>query len=471
MSLPKEYVEELNILNREVAQNKPTDVLQFCANHFNSRLEEHRKQLLSGSSSAGTSAARSVGSPGGPTSAPSPPTGAGFGGFNTHSFSSGDPTSLAPSHGHSDDPASSDDPMTGVTPSTNRDNNTAPAFGSGSAGERTGSPGPTSGNAPFGSSRLVLGGTGVPAFASNFNANRRTSVSAESLNPHSFVGSAAPPIPEKMLSPEQLKRLNDSVSKNFLFSNLDEDSLHLLLHALEEKKVAAGTTIIQQGDQGDFYYIVESGSVDFYRDHEKISSSGSGSSFGELALMYNAPRAATVVAATDSVLWALDRITFKKILLDKTTKKRKLYGEFLKEVPVLKVLSPYELSKLADALVTKVYEPGSVVIREGDKGDEFYLIESGTATVSKANEGTVSELKKGDYFGEVALLHDSPRQATVTATTKLKVASLGRSGFQRLLGPVVDILKRQDPTHAPVAASVAPNSTANQSAGVSQAVA
>jgi cAMP-dependent protein kinase regulator len=404
MSLPKEYVDEINVLNREVVKKQPQDVIQFCANYFNARLEEHRKQLLTAKSSTLARIDEGASSGSGDGSA--------FSSFNVHSFT-GDPTSpAAMEHKQTHHP---DDPMS--APAATR----APQF-----------------------PPAVIART----FPTNFNANRRTSVSAESLTPHSFEGAASPKLPDKTLPADQLARLNASVSKNFLFSNLDEDSLHVLLHALQEKRVPNRTTIIQQGDEGDFFYIVESGSVDFFVDGEKISSGGVGSSFGELALMYNAPRAATVVASSDTVLWALDRITFKKILLDKTTKKRSMYGEFLRSVPVLKVLDNYQLSKLADALNSAVYEPGSVVIREGDTGDEFYIIEAGEARVEKEGEGTVSSLSKGDYFGEVALLHDMPRQATVIAISKLKVASLGRSGFQRLLGPVVDILKKQDPTSA-----------------------
>lgn len=383
MSLPKGYVDELNVLNREIADKQPANVIEFCADHFNKRLAE-QKQRQDQQQTAGSSAAHKL-----------------FAGFNTHLFSN-DPTH-ATQTGAEDHDEESDTLGEGYTP------------------------------------------RGHPI---NFNANRRTSVSAERITPDSFTGAASAPRQQrKQLNAEQLARLNGAVSKNFLFTNLDEDSKNSLLDSLEEKRVPADTVIIKEGDEGDFYYIVESGTVDYYKGQDKFDFSGPGSSFGELALMYNSPRAATVRAATDVVLWALDRITFKKILLDKTIQKRSMYGEFLKQVPVLSVLNIYELSKVADALKSEIYEPGQVVIKEGEVGEDFYLIESGSAVVTKEGQGKVEELGRGDYFGEVALLNDLPRQATVTARTKLKVATLNKSGFQRLLGPVVDILKRQDPTH------------------------
>lgn len=310
---------------------------------------------------------------------------------------------------------------------------------------------PHSGSASLFSSSFGGGATASAAAAAaagsarQYNANRRTSVSAESLNPANFSG-ASIEAPTCSLTPAQLDRLNKSVAKNFLFNNLDEDSLHRVLGSLQEKSAKKGDVIIKQGDEGDFFYVVESGAVQYIVDGEAVGKAGPGGSFGELALMYNAPRAATVSALEDSVLWALDRVTFRRILLDKTASKRKMYGEFLKDVPILSTLDSYQLSKLADALFSETFEPGQEIIKEGDVGDKFYIVESGEAVVTKKDEGKVQELKKGSYFGEVALLNDLPRQATVTASTRLRVVFLDKAGFQRLLGSVVDVLKAQDPT-------------------------
>jgi cAMP-dependent protein kinase regulator len=177
---------------------------------------------------------------------------------------------------------------------------------------------------------------------------------------------------------------------------------------------------------------------------EQVATIEPGGSFGELALMYNAPRAATVVSAeAGSTLWALDRVTFRRILMDSTFQRRRLYESFLEEVPLLSSLTRYERSKIADALETQKYPAGTTIIREGDAGEAFYLLESGEAEAYKAGtELPVKQYSKGDYFGELALLNDAPRAASVVSKTEVKVAKLGKDGFQRLLGPVESIMRR-----------------------------
>lgn len=293
-------------------------------------------------------------------------------------------------------------------------------------------------------------------FPNNYALGRRTSVSAESLNPSSAgAESWIPPFHPK--SEDQASRLKTAVSGNFLFSHLDDEQFKTVLNALVEKPIPAkDIKVITQGDAGDYFYVVEDGSFDIYIHPSgtvqpgpdgmgnKVATIGPGGSFGELALMYNAPRAATVVSASPkSTLWSLDRITFRRILMDSAFQRRRMYEAFLEEVPLLASLKKYERAKIADALDTIKYPSGSTIITEGDPGDAFYLLESGEADALKNGvEQPVKSYKRGDYFGELALLDDKPRAASIITSTEVKVARLGRDGFKRLLGPVEEIMRR-----------------------------
>ena len=111
-----------------------------------------------------------------------------------------------------------------------------------------------------------------------------------------------------------------------MFSNLDEHEAEIVIDAMEECKVPANDKIIQEGDTGDELYVVESGQLDCYKkidgQDKMIKTYEPGEAFGELALLYNAPRAASIVSKTECLLWILDRQTFKHIVQDSAAKKR-----------------------------------------------------------------------------------------------------------------------------------------------------
>lgn len=161
--------------------------------------------------------------------------------------------------------------------------------------------------------------------------------------------------------------------------------------------------------------------------------------------MYNAPRAATVISTAKSLLWQLDRMTFRRILMTNASERRKMYEGFLEDVPLLAGLKPYERAKIADALETVKFRAGENIITEGEPGNNFYMLEAGDAQAFKHGvDHAVKQYKRGDYFGELALLNDKPRAASVVAKGDCKVAKLGRDGFKRLLGPVESTMRQQE---------------------------
>ena len=89
-----------------------------------------------------------------------------------------------------------------------------------------------------------------------------------------------------------------------------------------------------------------------------------GEAFGELALLYNAPRAATVRAKSDCILWSLDRETFNHIVKDAAMKKREKYEEVLKGVEILATVDNYEISQISDAVRIEKFSKDSTIIKE-----------------------------------------------------------------------------------------------------------
>ena len=143
----------------------------------------------------------------------------------------------------------------------------------------------------------------------------------------------------------------------------------------------------------------------------------------------------------------MDRETFNFIVKEAAQKKREKYEGFLKSVEILSEVDPYELLQISDALKPSNFNKGDYVIREGEMGDVFYLIVEGDAIATKTKEPgkppeTVKTYSKGAYFGELALIKGEPRAANIVAVSSLKLISLDRESFKRLLGPIETILKR-----------------------------
>lgn len=283
----------------------------------------------------------------------------------------------------------------------------------------------------------------------NFRASRRGSVSAESYQPHrrpsslqaSTSGSNLPAAAPVAISDNARK----AIKNNFLFKSLDSEQVALVFAGMTERDVTAGEIIIRQGEEGDNFYIVEEGKYSVEVDGKEVVQIGPGGSFGELALMYNAPRAATVKAIEPGKLYAVDRLTFRRVIIDLAHEKRCKYMDFLKSLPLLACLSELEIGKIADALEEVEYnEKDVMVIKQGDPGDSFYIILSGSARVERdgINVGT---LNPGDYFGELALLKRQPRAASIIVKDEpLKCLRLGEVDFVRLLGPLEELLKRNE---------------------------
>lgn len=98
-----------------------------------------------------------------------------------------------------------------------------------------------------------------------------------------------------------------------------------------------------------------------------------------MALLYNAPRAASIRAVSDSHLWVLDRSTFNAIVKVASQKKREKYEEFLATVPILSSLDSYERTRFAEAVKEKKWKADDVIIKQGDEGCVFYILVSGSA--------------------------------------------------------------------------------------------
>ncbi|CAE7248194.1 SUM1 [Symbiodinium sp. CCMP2592] len=297
-----------------------------------------------------------------------------------------------------------------------------------------------------------LQGQGLLSFAMHGYADRqavarRTAILAESAVRSANQVHGTTPVFRK---DDRIKRLlRDALDAaadplSSYLEDLDNDHFEQLIDAFRPHEVPMDAYVIVQGhyveNDKPGLFVLEDGMLEALRAdkyEEKVVRryTEPGSIFGELAVLHQAPRAATVVARTDAVIWSVSRQTVRKITCSFQEAKRRYYDRKLMSVDVLQPLDDEERQQVIECLRTRHYDPGYVIIREGEEGHEFFLLIEGTATVSK-NGRELKTYKPGDYFGELALMHASPRAATVTATDFCTLAVLAEKDFRRLLGPL-----------------------------------
>jgi len=284
----------------------------------------------------------------------------------------------------------------------------------------------------------------------NYSRGPRASVSAEAYGQWNKVKAFTPPQHPK--SDAVSTKIRDILCNSFMFSNLEPKDMDVVVLAMVERTFEAGTRIIKEGDDGQHLYVIEVGSPICKKviggEEKVVKTCQPGDVFGELALLYNCPRAATVEAVDQCKAWELDRETFNHIVKDAATKKFATHDAFLQKVSLFSTIDAYERAQVCDALKTETYKKGEPVVKQGEEGNTFYIVEEGTLVAVKDVPGKgpqeVLKYSPGDYFGELALLKNQPRAATVQVSSEgAKVLSLDRKSFVKMLGPVQDILKRK----------------------------
>uniref|UniRef100_A0A3B4FV77 cAMP-dependent protein kinase type II-alpha regulatory subunit n=1 Tax=Pundamilia nyererei TaxID=303518 RepID=A0A3B4FV77_9CICH len=274
---------------------------------------------------------------------------------------------------------------------------------------------------------------------------------AEPLNPDEDDEDTEPRVVHPKTD-EQRCRLQESCRDILLFKTLDQEQFSQVLDAMFELIVKPQEHVIDQGHDGDNFYVIERGVYDIVVSGKCVGQYNNKGSFGELALMYNTPRAATIVATQDGALWGLDRATFRRLIVKNNAKKRRMYECFIESVPLLKSLEATERMKLVDVLGAKQFTDAERIITQGDKADCFYIVESGEVKImmkskTKADHADNAEVEitrctRGQYFGELALVTNKPRAASAYAVGDVKCLVIDIQAFERLLGSCKEIMKR-----------------------------
>lgn len=247
-------------------------------------------------------------------------------------------------------------------------------------------------------------------------------------------------------SGRQIEFIKDAVKDTTLFSRLNDKECLAVIKKMRLEMVPAFHDVITQGDcDGVKFYVIKKGAFEIIIDGKQIETYERGRSFGERALIQDAPRAATVQSGQPSEVWVLDRDDYRFTVLEESEKNSARLLKFLGTLKTFQGFSKKDLSILADSFEEVKYEDKQRIITQGDKGDRFYVIMHGVARYTKKDKkGNITAhgpLTEGNYFGELALTTGEARAASVTAHSGLTCLELSKEEFDNLLKPLENVFE------------------------------
>mmetsp|Transcript_10307 Transcript_10307/g.20256 ORF Transcript_10307/g.20256 Transcript_10307/m.20256 type:complete len:569 (-) Transcript_10307:358-2064(-) len=251
--------------------------------------------------------------------------------------------------------------------------------------------------------------------------------------------------PDEMID-EDLS-VKDFLAENTFFRNLSPAHVAQAAKKFTVRRYNQGDRIITQGDKADELFLIAKGAVNFIAEGEdgskkKIRMMSANEAFGEFGLIYDTPRSVSVDAISDVVLLVLPRSVYDKYKNDACLKNLQrwvnatassIVASGLREIDFLSDVNEKQLNLIGRLFKCEVLPKGTTIIHEGEVGDRFYILSRGSLVVTTQDElglyVELTRLKPGDTFGELSLLKDQPRNATITTLEECVLFSLGREEF------------------------------------------
>mmetsp|Transcript_24681 Transcript_24681/g.68259 ORF Transcript_24681/g.68259 Transcript_24681/m.68259 type:complete len:789 (-) Transcript_24681:113-2479(-) len=257
--------------------------------------------------------------------------------------------------------------------------------------------------------------------------------------PMEFTGLSTYRAPVFPKTEQEKKFLDGALKQNFVFEDLSSRELLPLINAMEKMQIKKGEVIIEQGDVGDYFYVISKGTVSIKVNGKVVGDAlGPGASFGELALMYASPRAATVTALETIDLFRVDQKTFRMIYQAQahsaeTEKRQRLEG-----VDFLANLADADKQNLVEHMSMRLFKKGDVLQEKGAEAKMFWIVDSGEVTMKDLEVGgtKLSDIKveSGEYFGQHALISGTPLFGNAVADTDGRAFTIDKESFVHAVG-------------------------------------
>lgn len=247
--------------------------------------------------------------------------------------------------------------------------------------------------------------------------------------------------PNHDISKDERQFLSKALQRHFLFSSLEDEERHALIGFLHMQTFRHGEKIFSQGDKANCFYVIQRGTFVVSIDDVTLKQLKAKHTFGELALLYNMNRTATVSCSQDGILWRLDEKSFKEFMEKLRNKHFAKVRSFFDVDPTFKSLKVEEKDMLSGICSVHCFQRGETILREGEVGDWMFIIMQGS--VSTVDQyGNVVVKMPGTILGISGLMYTKRQIHGAKAIDTVTCISLGKSAVERLMGPVEQVLRR-----------------------------
>lgn len=228
--------------------------------------------------------------------------------------------------------------------------------------------------------------------------------------------------------------IENSLKKHYLFSDLTSEDLDFIIGSLKYYTIPPNEFVFQQGDMGSTFFIVEKGKLEVLRNGIKKTILQKGDSFGDMSLLTDFPRRATIKTIDQSALWGIGRDAFCYLVHQINKRSLDLIKTFISQLKIFSNLPEYQIKLLAEVAVQHRFKDNMRIICEGDEGVLLYIIKEGEA-VAKFQGCEKFRLISGEMFGEAEVLgDDNIRKFSVYSVGDTRVLSLSTQNIHEILG-------------------------------------
>ena len=264
--------------------------------------------------------------------------------------------------------------------------------------------------------------------------NNRNSIILNDVNDNSIE--SIPQYTNHIMTKEEENNIRNALKNHFVFKDINKNVLDLLVKELIYFPLSKGKIVYEEGDNGNYFYILASGRVESYEKGQFKKSYSPWDCFGELSLLSHKKREETIKCSEKCEFFSLDGEIFIDIQRKVNESILKERFNFLNTISIFKSLDNISKYNVAQKIQLEEFKDGDRIITKGDIGNNLYIIKEGLVSV-KIGDKEIRKLGNNDYFGQNAILIDTKRGADIFSINKTICYELSREILKEALGHIL----------------------------------